>query len=107
MDKYLWESVEDGGVTRKRWRYDAIEDTPHPYFTRRFRLFTIWGPGVELTIPRGARFTCGKRYLPEDYIFWAGWQCPDDGGETWAFLSPDGEIEVAPSCDHVTRFERR
>jgi hypothetical protein len=85
----------------ERWSLEGDEQLAPAWTTRQFHLYALYAPLVNyiLHIPRGAEFHCGERHG----VFVAGWEMPDALG-AWLFLSPLGQIELAPWEAHRPRF---
>jgi hypothetical protein len=97
----LWTAHQDDGSTVERWSFEAEEQLAPPWTTRQVQIYTVFPPLVDYTlhIPRGAQFRCGERHG----VFVAGWEMPDSLG-AWLFVSPLGQIELAPFEAHRPRF---
>ena len=81
-----------------------MEEPAPPWTTRQFHLYGLHTPVINavLHVPRGAALRCGMR----GNVFVAGWEMPDSAG-AWLFVSPKGEIELAPWEAHRPRFASR
>lgn len=101
MQHLLWNAHQDDGSCIERWSLEGEEQIAPPWTTRQFHLYTLFPPLVDhlLVVPRGAQFRCGERGA----LFVAGWEMPDSLG-AWLFISPTGQIELAPWEAHRPRF---
>ena len=105
MDHSTWDADQDDGSCVERFSLEGEEQTPPPWSTRQFHLYTLHGhmQTYRLAIPRGAHFSCYTRMHRGGEIFVAGWETPDGGG-AWLFVNPEGEVELGPWEMHVPRF---
>ena len=101
MDHLLWNAHQDDGNCVERYSVEGEEQTAPPWTTRQVHVYSLWPPLLDhlLVVPRGAQFRCGMR----GNIFVAGWEMPDAAG-AWVFISPTGQLELAPWEMHHPRF---
>ncbi len=110
MYRYVWQAFYDDGTVIDRFTPEGKEQSPDPWRTRQFKLYSFTGEDpITMYVPRGSYFHFFKRRCfdqagEQGTIFVTGWTQEEYG--FFLFHLPDRSIECASSVSHITAYER-